>query len=80
MAITGAHGLDIAVPGCVACLFLVVPVEVHASKLVSGPVSSNFVRSLECIKEVFSMAFVHVFNTEVINNKDKHDRMPFLLP
>ena len=58
----------------------VVPCEVNTSKLGARPVRGDFVVRREGMQEVVGVLAADVFNTEIIHDKDKNDRSPFVAP
>ena len=69
MAVSVEDFLNVACHGHVASAFGVVPVKVHAGKFGTLPFPSYGVVLLEDVAEVKGVAFVDVFNAEIIDNK-----------
>ena len=71
---------DVAFHGEATCAVAVVPVEVNTRELGSKPISYDIVRLLEGLKEMVSMLATNILDAKVINNKDKDNGSPLVVP
>ena len=74
------QGGYVRVHGKAACLLGVVQRDINACTFGTCPVGGDCVVLLEGMQEVFSMLALGVLDAEVINDEDKHDWPPFMMP
>ena len=58
----------------------VVPFQVNAYKIFSLPIFRDFIIFLENLAEVVGISPPHMFNSKILNNKEKFDWTPGLFP
>mgnify|MGYP006175787709 CR=1 FL=1 len=71
---------DVAFHGEMTHVVVVVPVEVDTRKLGSKPIGCYLIRLLEGLEEMVSMLTTDILDAKVINDKDKDNGMPFVVP
>ena len=80
MVIFGEKVINVSLHGEAACTRGVIPGDVNTSKFGASPVGSDGVVFLEGSQEVLGMSAIDVLDSKVVNNEDKHDRTPLMVP
>ena len=80
MVIFGEKVMDVSLHGEVACTCGVIPGDVNTSKFAASPVGSDGVVFLEGSKEVLGMLAIDILDSKVVDNEDKHERTPLMMP
>ena len=72
--------LDVPRHGNVEGLLVVIPFEFYSAVQVARPVFDEFILFADAFNEVVGMLFSHIFDTEIADDKQESDGMPFVLP
>ena len=80
MVVLDEEVFDVTIHCWSARAFGEVPVQVDAGKFPSHPVSGDIVVSEQGLEQVVGVAFVRVLDAEVVNDEDKDNPAPLVLP
>ena len=58
----------------------VIPFEFYSAVQVARPVFDKFIFFADAFNEVVGMLFAHIFDTEIVDDKQESDGTPFVLP